>query len=66
MHKKIQKIYPTYTCPFCRNDIVSSKKTEVFYRSHWINGCNDCFALSINQLTMTDFQEKNISLDFAS
>ena len=28
MHKKVQKIHPVYTCPFCKNDIISSKKTE--------------------------------------
>lgn len=55
MHKDL----PIYNCPFCKKDIVSSKKTEVFYRSHWINGCFDCFALSINQLTINTFQTTN-------
>lgn len=59
MYKKIQKIPLQYNCPFCRRDIPSSKKTEVFYRSHWINGCFECFALSINELTMDRFQIRN-------
>jgi len=59
MYKKIQKIPLQYNCPFCKRDIPSSKKTEVFYRSHWINGCFECFALSINELTTTIFQTKN-------
>lgn len=59
MYKKIQKIQLQYNCPFCKKDIISKKKTEVFYRSHWINGCFDCFALSINELTTVDFQQKN-------
>lgn len=45
-----------YTCPFCKTEIVASKKTEIFYRSGWLNGCNDCFALSINALTTKAFQ----------
>ncbi|PIZ00283.1 hypothetical protein COY62_03405 [bacterium (Candidatus Howlettbacteria) CG_4_10_14_0_8_um_filter_40_9] len=58
MYKKTQKIQIQYSCPFCKKDIIASKKTEVFYRSHWINGCNDCFALSISELTMRGFQAK--------
>ena len=61
MRKPIHKIQSKYNCPFCKKDIVSSKKTEVFYRSHWINGCNDCFALSINEVTMHRFQTKIIN-----
>ncbi len=59
MYKKTRKILVQYICPFCKKDIVSSKKTEIFYRSHWINGCFDCFALSIDILTTSGFQEKN-------
>lgn len=59
MYKIIQKIQLQYNCPFCKKDIVSAKKTEVFYRSRWINGCCECFALSINELTMIRFQTKN-------
>ena len=47
-----------YTCPFCKKDIVASKKTEVCYRREWINGCYDCFALSINKETNAVFQER--------
>ena len=57
MYKKIQKIPLQYNCPFCKRDIPSSKKTEVFYRSHWINGCNECFELSISEATTIGFQE---------
>jgi len=56
MKKPVEKIHLQYNCPFCKKDIVSSKKTEVFYRSHWINGCNECFELSINELTTVSFQ----------
>ena len=59
MYKKIQKNHPQYNCPFCKRDITSSKKTEIFYRSHWINGCIECFALSISESTIDNFQEKN-------
>lgn len=62
MRKPIHKMQLQYNCPFCKKDIVSSKKTEVFYRSHWINGCNDCYALSINELTMRRFQTKIINM----
>ena len=55
----LQKEHTMYVCPFCKQNIVSSKKTEVFYRSHWINGCFDCFALSISELTTVSFQQKN-------
>ena len=46
-------------CPFCKNEIFSAHKTEIFYQSSWINGCNDCFALSINSVTSKDFQSKD-------
>lgn len=59
MKKMLQKIQLQYNCPFCKKDVPSSKKTEVFYRSHWINGCYDCFALSISELTTGSFQVKN-------
>ena len=59
MRKISQKKQIMYLCPFCNKNVVSSKKTEVFYRSHWINGCFDCFALSIDELTMSRFQIKN-------
>jgi len=59
MKKISQKTVHTYFCPFCKKEIISSKKTEIFYRSSWINGCNDCFALSISELTTADFQAKN-------
>ena len=58
MRKIAPKKHLMYLCPFCKKDIVSSKKTEVFYRSQWINGCNECFALSISELTNTSFQAK--------
>lgn len=62
--KKISRKDPLmYQCPFCRKNVISSKKTEVYYRSHWINGCNECFALSINEITMFRFQERIISIN---
>jgi len=48
-----------YVCPFCKNEIVSSNKTEIHYRGGWINGCNDCFSRSIELLTANIFQTKN-------
>ncbi|OGK17810.1 hypothetical protein A2866_02280 [Candidatus Roizmanbacteria bacterium RIFCSPHIGHO2_01_FULL_39_8] len=48
-----------YICPFCKKEIVSSKKTEIFYRSSWIKGCYECFSLSINESTLVSFQGKN-------
>ncbi|MFZ2026685.1 MAG: hypothetical protein WAV30_05345 [Microgenomates group bacterium] len=51
--------YIKFTCNFCKREIQASKKTEIFYRSAWINGCNDCFALSITPETSKDFQSKN-------
>ncbi len=50
-----------YVCPFCKKEIVSSYKTEIHYRGEWINGCNDCFSLSIDLLTVNIFQTKNYS-----
>ena len=51
--------YPKYICPFCKTEVKSSSKTEIFYRAQWINGCFNCFALSINELTSVDFQSSN-------
>lgn len=48
-----------FECPFCKNEIVSSRKTEIFYRNKWINGCSDCFGMSIDTLTRNSFQIKN-------
>ncbi len=48
-----------YTCFFCKTNIKSSKKTEIFYRSEWIKGCHDCFALSIDLETAKNFQLKD-------
>lgn len=59
MYKKIQKKKVMYKCPFCKRDIVSSKKTEVYYQNHWINGCFECFGLSVSELTTVSFQQKN-------
>lgn len=60
MKKLKEKYLMQYTCPFCKKEIVSSKKTEVYYRNHWINGCYECFGLSISSSTIAHFQEKNI------
>lgn len=62
MYKKNLKNQTRYICPFCKKDIVSSKKTEIYYRSNWTNGCYDCFASSINELTTVDFHQKNYSI----
>lgn len=59
MRKILQKKQIMYLCPFCKKNVVSSKKTEVFYRSHWINGCFECFVLSISELTTVSFQKNN-------
>lgn len=48
-----------YLCPFCKVEIVASHKTEIFYRSRWIKGCNNCFDQSINLLTGKSFQTKD-------
>jgi len=56
---KMKRNKTMYICPFCKNEIVSSHKTEIHYRSGWINGCNDCFGLSIDLLTASIFQTKN-------
>lgn len=58
MYKVKKDARARYICPFCKSEIVSSKKTEIYYRSRWIKGCNDCFDLSIGTLTNTDFQTK--------
>ncbi|KKQ02053.1 MAG: hypothetical protein US11_C0001G0012 [Candidatus Roizmanbacteria bacterium GW2011_GWA2_36_23] len=58
MRKPLQKIPLQYNCPFCKRNIAFSKKTEVFYRSQWINGCFECFSLSISEATITGFQGK--------
>ncbi len=60
MKKITEKNEIMYLCPFCKKNVVSSKKTEVYYRSRWINGCFECFALSINEVTNVSFQEKNL------
>lgn len=48
-----------YVCNFCKTEIKASKKTEIYYRSSWIDGCNNCFALSINPETSKEFQAKD-------
>ncbi|OGK13493.1 hypothetical protein A2861_00720 [Candidatus Roizmanbacteria bacterium RIFCSPHIGHO2_01_FULL_38_15] len=48
-----------YICPFCKNIIKSSSKTEIFYRSVWIDGCYNCFGQSIDKMTTAGFQEKS-------
>lgn len=47
---------PSYICFFCKSEIKASSKTEVFYRSDWIDGCAKCFALSIAEDTSKVFQ----------
>ncbi|QQG44605.1 MAG: hypothetical protein HYW86_01695 [Candidatus Roizmanbacteria bacterium] len=59
MKKLSKNNHLKYHCPFCKKEIISSKKTEVFYRNQWIDGCYDCFALSINELTRINFQKNN-------
>ena len=62
MKKTVRKDLHTYICPFCGKNVLFSKKTEISYQNHWINGCNECFALSINEQTMFRFQEKIITI----
>ncbi len=59
MRKLLHKTRTMIVCPFCKKDIASSKKTEIHYRSHWIKGCFECFALSISEATNIDFQQKS-------
>lgn len=57
--KKLQKRdLVKYRCPFCKKVIISSKKTEIYYRSDWIEGCYECFSLSISETTTASFQAK--------
>lgn len=49
-----------YICPFCKEEIKASKKTEVLYRNSWVKGCNDCFILSIEEATQSNFQSRII------
>lgn len=58
MRKMTQKKQSMYICPFCKKNIASSKKTEVFYRSNWVDGCFECFDLSIAESNIVGFQEK--------
>lgn len=61
METKIRKNKnATFICPFCKNDIIASKKTEVFYRDQWIDGCSNCYILSIELSTAQEFQQQNI------
>lgn len=57
-----KKLRLLYFCPFCKKDIVASSKTEIHYRNHWINGCNDCFTLSISEATAFIFQKKDYQI----
>lgn len=47
-----------YTCYFCKASIKASSKTEILYRNTWIDGCYDCFVLSITKATAAEFQQK--------
>lgn len=49
-----------FKCPFCQKDIVSSKKTEVLYKNNWVDGCSDCYILSIEKSTYSSFQSRVI------
>ena len=62
MKKILKNNQVKYSCPFCKKTITSSKKTEVFYRNQWINGCCDCFVLSIGELTRVNFQKNNYTV----
>jgi hypothetical protein len=59
MRKTLKKDLPTYNCPFCKHDILFSKKTEIYYRNVWVDGCCECFALSISEVTTAQFQSKD-------
>ncbi len=52
----IKTKFPQYTCPFCQQTIKASSKTDIFYKSDWIKGCYDCFALSIDKNAVLTFQ----------
>jgi hypothetical protein len=47
-----------FTCYFCKKSINASSKTEILYRNSWIDGCCDCFVLSITKATAAEFQQK--------
>ncbi len=62
MQKRIPKNKNTsFICPFCKNNIVASKKTEVLYRSVWVDACSDCYIQSIEKSTHSSFQSRTIN-----
>lgn len=48
-----------FICPFCGRGIKFSSKTEIYYRTTWVDGCSSCFALSIDKNTAASFQQKD-------
>jgi transcription elongation factor Elf1 len=52
----------SFTCPFCKETIKASSKTEINYRNKWFKGCYNCFALSIGEITTLTFQKKNYEI----
>ena len=61
MQLKIKKqAYIQYICPFCKESIKASSKTDILYRNQWVKGCFNCFALSIDKKSMETFQQKSI------
>lgn len=50
-----------YICPFCKESIKASSKTDIYYQSMWVKGCFNCFALSIDKKSMELFQQTNIT-----
>ncbi|MFA9288676.1 MAG: hypothetical protein ACEQSA_02250 [Weeksellaceae bacterium] len=58
MYKVKQKEFTKFDCPFCKDTVKASGKTDIFYRSNWVKGCSACFILSINKISAAIFQQK--------
>lgn len=57
MYKKVRKNKEAnFSCPFCNKNIPASVKTEIFYKSSWIDGCSECYIQSIEKPTHLTFQ----------
>lgn len=61
MFRKVQKSkLVSFNCPFCKKNIPISVKTEICYRSNWIDGCSECYIKSIEKATYSNFQTELI------
>lgn len=51
--QRVRKIYeeipkPRFTCNFCKESKLLSKKTQIRYKKYWYMGCSECFRFSID------------------